>query len=858
MTPASLTDFMSRVVPWPMAGEPGVVNVHWMIKDSKTGSKFWGGRPHTDVTALCNLVQWAMGRPQTIQDIYFCLSLQAKVGKFSRGKATAQRTAADALKLRAIWLDVDVKAPPKGYADLNEALQALKQFVRAANLPWPNALVASGGGLHVYWIADHDMSVDEWRPYAEGLKAAAQKHGLRADYGVTTDPARVLRIPGTFNYKTDPPQPVELLSLDPDYDFSKVLAHLSTPPLVRVTATVNGPPSFDLSAFTGKRPAEAFSELDPKGDNLTAGLERLGTTQLDPAPVLKGCPFYQDAFVTHGKDHSQPLWNLTVLGTVFMQNGRTLAHELGNGHPGYTPASTDDMYDRKEKEHEKGLGWPGCRAFENEGSTFCATCPHRGKIKSPLNLALCQGPTEQPAMEAAAFRDYDKSGNPKPSLANAVIAIRALGVEVRYDQFHNRIKVTYKGGSKTIQDGVLTDETVSAMRSLINNTYQIDCGDPNTLAALKEIARDNAYDPVLDYLAECQGKWDRQKRIDTWAIDYLGCEDTPLNRAIGRLVLVAACRRARTPGCKFDLIVVLEGVEGTNKSTAIRVLAGDENFSDQSILGAADKEVQEQLEGVWMHENADLAGMKRAEVEQIKAFASRQVDRARPAYGRVREDRPRRSIEWGTTNNDRYLLSQTGNRRFAPLKTGEIDIEALKRDRDQLLGEAATYEAAGESTTLDPSLWGDAQAAQEQRRVIDPWEDLLRSMPDHIIHRSGDGYERVASADVLTKVLEIPSGQQTSAHAQRLAGAMKHAGWDRNPTGRVTIDGKPVRGYIRPTFGQNGPTGTAGVLGPTGAHGLAGPTGSTANPEAALLANPDPTPALTRAQTDLELVRSRT
>ena len=252
-------------------------------------------------------------------------------------------------------------------------------------------------------------------------------------------------------------------------------------------------------------------------------------------------------------------------------------------------------------------------------------------------------------------------------------------------------------------------------------------------------------------------------------------------------------RRARKPGCKFDNITVLEGVEGTNKSTAIRVLAGDENFSDQSIIGASDKEVQEQLDGVWMHENADLAGMRRADVEQVKAFASRQVDRARPAYGRVREDRPRRSIEWGTTNNDQYLLSQTGNRRFWPLKTGHIDIEALRRDREHLLGEAAAYEAAGENITLDPSLWEDARQAQEQRRVVDPWEDILVNLPDtvniqeryetrslKIVHRSGDGFERVASADVLEHVLGIPRGQQTSAHGQRLAKAMEHAGWGRN------------------------------------------------------------------------------
>jgi predicted P-loop ATPase len=403
-------------------------------------------------------------------------------------------------------------------------------------------------------------------------------------------------------------------------------------------------------------------------------------------------------------------------------------------------------------------------------------------------ISRSHSPTPVP-IAGVRFRDFNQHGSPKASLANAVIAIRALGIEASYDLFHHRNNVTYKGEAQTIREGFLTDDIISATRSLINNTYEIDCGDANTLAAIKEIASDNAYDPVLNMLVECQGKWDGVKRIDTWVIGYLGCEDTPLNRAIGRKVLIAACRRARDPGCKFDTITVLEGIEGTNKSTAIRVVAGDDNFSDQSILGASDKEVQEQLDGVWMHENADLAGMRRADVEHIKAFASRQVDRARPAYARVREDRPRRSIEWGTTNNNEYLLSQTGNRRFWPLETRTIDLEALQRDREQLLGEAAKYEADGESITLDQGLWSDARDAQEQRRVADPWEDILTHMPDHVVHKSGDGFERVASADVLTHVLDIPKAQQTSAHGQRLALAMEHVGWNRNRSGNVTING---------------------------------------------------------------------
>jgi predicted P-loop ATPase len=415
------------------------------------------------------------------------------------------------------------------------------------------------------------------------------------------------------------------------------------------------------------------------------------------------------------------------------------------------------------------------------------------------------------AIAGVMFRDFDKYGKPRPTLANAVIAIKALGIEASFDLFHHRTKVTYQGDVSTIRDGLLTDDTIGAIRSLINNTYRIDCGTDNTLSAIKEIAWANAKDPVLDLLDDCQGNWDKVQRLDTWVITYLGVEDTKLNRAIGRLVLIAACRRARVPGCKFDFITVLEGPEGIDKSTAIRVLAGDENFSDQSILGASDKEIQEQLEGTWMHENADLAGMKRAEVESTKAFASRQVDRARRSYGRVREDIPRRSVEWATTNNKQYLQSQTGNRRWWPLETGRIDVKALRQDREQLLGEAATLEAAGESIMLDSKLWDDASEAQEVRRVADPWEDILDRMPDTvtvdagtpqsrtvlIIHKSGDGYERVASADVLSYVLRIPIAQQNSVHGQRLSLAMPHAGWSRNKSGRVTINGVPARGYIR-------------------------------------------------------------
>jgi Virulence-associated protein E-like domain len=231
------------------------------------------------------------------------------------------------------------------------------------------------------------------------------------------------------------------------------------------------------------------------------------------------------------------------------------------------------------------------------------------------------------------WREKHKNGKPKPSFENARLAVGAIGVECRYDLFHHKVIIGFAGDDVKHEIkqfvGEFTDNAIMALRQLISKKFGFDPESNHVHDAIKSLALDRCFDPVLDMLAKAQGDWDQQPRLDGWVITYLGCEDTPLNRAIGRKVLIAAVRRARQPGCKFDAITVLEGTEGKNKSTAIWVLAGDENFSDQSILGARDKEVMEQLTGVWMHENADLAGMKKADVEHVKAFASRQVDRCR-------------------------------------------------------------------------------------------------------------------------------------------------------------------------------------------------------------------------------------
>jgi predicted P-loop ATPase len=153
---------------------------------------------------------------------------------------------------------------------------------------------------------------------------------------------------------------------------------------------------------------------------------------------------------------------------------------------------------------------------------------------------------------------------------------------------------------------------------------------------------------------------------------------------------------------------------GTQKSTAIETLAGSENFSDQTILGARDREVQELLAGVWLYEIAELSNIRKTDLEHMRSFVSRTVDRARKAYGHFRVDQPRTPIMFATTNDNQYL--KQADRRFWPVKTNAIDIDALRRDRDQLWAETSTKEP-GTSIVLRHELWQTARIEQGERKV---------------------------------------------------------------------------------------------------------------------------------------------
>jgi len=390
---------------------------------------------------------------------------------------------------------------------------------------------------------------------------------------------------------------------------------------------------------------------------------------------------------------------------------------------------------------------------------------------------------------ATGWPDAGKGDTPRPTYRNAVIGLRRMGIVGEYDQFHQRKVI---GGYQLQQfQGDLSDDGIAILRAAFIEHHGFDPGKINLIEATNYLCLENSYHPIRDYLNGL--RWDGVPRLANWLETYLSADQTPLTSRIGTIVLVAAVRRIRSPGSKFDSILVLEGKQGTGKSTAIRILAGDSNFSDQDILTLDAKQQMEAMEGIWIYEISELAGLNRGETNRVKAFASRQVDQGRPAYARFRESRPRQTIFIGTTNEDTYLRDMTGNRRFWPVPTGRIAIDELRRDRDQLWAEAAVLEELGYSLTLPEDLWPAAEAEQQARLEEHPWFETLSAASGAV----SMGKERITTDEIFTVYLKIDLEHRVQYQLKQVASMMRQLGWS-GPK-RLRLGDKTPRGYDRDT-----------------------------------------------------------
>ena len=291
-----------------------------------------------------------------------------------------------------------------------------------------------------------------------------------------------------------------------------------------------------------------------------------------------------------------------------------------------------------------------------------------------------------------------------------------------FNDMANRIQVIGKMPWDRPEGNVFWREADDAqLKSLIDIRYG-EFTTRNYDVSFTKVADDRHFHPIRDYL-NALPKWDGVKRVEDLFIKYLQADDTEYVRTITRKTFAAAVARVMCPGIKFDCVPVLDGEQGIGKSSIVKDLVTQEYYSESLSLTDMDsKDGAEKLQGFWIVEIGELAGMKKADIEKVKSFLSTADDKYRPSYGRVVESHPRQCVIIGTVNGERgYLRDITGNRRFWIIKVHQkTQLQTwnfTQEDRDQFWAEAKEIWESGEKLYLEGDIL--AEAEKEQRNAME-------------------------------------------------------------------------------------------------------------------------------------------
>jgi hypothetical protein len=339
--------------------------------------------------------------------------------------------------------------------------------------------------------------------------------------------------------------------------------------------------------------------------------------------------------------------------------------------------------------------------------------------------------------EETIFADFDQFGNPKDSDRNIALLLDkdpSFSGGFKKELFSNEIRV-FHGDSWCSGDKhfprTIKDDDIDNIKRYIIDKYGIQYRWNSVNEMIRSCAVRNSYDALRDYLTSL--KWDGVARLEGWLPKAFKVSDTAYHRRIGKMVLVAATKRAMFPAIKYDHVLVLAGDQSIMKSTAIEALAG-EDWSLEMKLDDKDKEVVHKMQGKWIIELSEGIPLKKKESDELKMFIVQKKHRERFAYARNMETYSRRSIFIMTINPTTvgYLPDKTGNRRYLIVRIkNDIDIQWIKENRDQLFAEAMADCNKNYEIFLDKTKDKDVLDELEKEHTIaeikDDWEDMIVS-----------------------------------------------------------------------------------------------------------------------------------
>lgn len=316
--------------------------------------------------------------------------------------------------------------------------------------------------------------------------------------------------------------------------------------------------------------------------------------------------------------------------------------------------------------------------------------------------------------------------------------------------------------------------------------WDLHIPDAQVSKILTSIAKQNAYNPVTDYLDQVFSEYGQDegcnKFIDDLAARYFGT-DQPIYDSFVKKTLIAAVARAYCPGCKVDTALILAGKQGIGKSEWFKRLAGPPWFDD-SLGNLSDKDERLKLHKVWFVEWAELESVfRRRDLASVKSFLTSTSDLIRPPYGRTVQRFDRGSIIVGSTNQDEFLADSTGNRRFLIVPcTQRVNTDLLAVERDLIWASAVLAFRQGESHWLSPDEQDVSHEISQEYLLIDPWQDAVLNY--------ASSSEYVMTAEILDNVIHIDLDRRSRSDEMRVSGILKSNGWKAK---RISINGKKTR-----------------------------------------------------------------
>lgn len=398
-------------------------------------------------------------------------------------------------------------------------------------------------------------------------------------------------------------------------------------------------------------------------------------------------------------------------------------------------------------------------------------------------MSTPKGPIQMPT-PTGWRKEYLVSGNGKrtPVTANVLLCLRnhpdwvgTLG----YNELSRRV-VTLRETPWNCEKFVWRDSDDVRLADWLQQIEKLMIRPRHLTEIVECVSEERSFHPVQQYLAGLQ--WDGVLRLDNWLTTHMGAVASPYVSCVGKCWMISAVARAIKPGIKADHCLILEGQQGTLKSTGVQVL-GEPWFTDD-VGEVGTKDTLDQIQN-WIVELGELDSISKTDAGKLKAFMSRQTDRFRPPYGRRVQEFPRQCVFVGTCNPSQYLRDGTGGRRFWPVTAGKIDIPGLRRDKDQLWAEAYRRYCAGERWWIsDPVILAEARKAQAAKLDAEAWVGKLLEWCEKKLQPKLDGTGKtyVTMAEILEGFLNLPIDKWVSARRNQtqIGSALIAAGWKRS------------------------------------------------------------------------------